>query len=81
MMNIIDNTGKLVKLKPGRYIITGDRHSCEKVNSSYVELKKSREAILVENLGGVGIPQKRDAYLTLIDDNLVIAWQDQFEKI
>jgi len=70
--NIIENSGMLVKLKPGRYVLSGE-HSGD---SAFVNLKESREAIILEDLGG-----RDSAYLSLLDSKVIIVWQDQFEKL
>jgi len=76
--NIIENNGTLVKLKPGKYVVSKE-HSSKK--ESIVDLKECKEALILESLGSYNSRSKRAAYLSLLDSDLVIVWRDQFEKI
>lgn len=76
--NIIENNGTLVKLRPGKYVVSKE-HSTKR--DSFVDLKECKEAILLESLGSYNSSSRRSAYLSLLDNDLVIVWRDQFEKI
>ena len=78
-MSTIENSGTLVKLKPGKYVLSGE-HSDD---SAFISLEESREAIILEGIGSRN-PNFQDcgsAYLSLLDSKVIIVWQDQFEKL
>jgi len=77
--NTIENTGKLVKLKPGKYILSKQENFSK--SARFIDLKECKEALILENIGNYNSTLPRSAYLSLLDSELVIVWQDQFEKI
>ena len=75
--NIIEKDGTLVKLKPGKYL----KSKHKSASNNFLELKESKEALILENIGSHNGALARSAYLSLLESELVIVWQDQFEKI
>ena len=73
--NIIEQNGTLVKLKPGKYVLSKEQKNC----SSFVDLKECKEALILENISYSS--SGKSAYLSLLNNKLIIVWQDQFEKI
>ena len=70
--NIIEKDGTLVKLKPGKYL-KSKYERAPKANSNFLELKESKEALILENLGGYNSSLARSAYLSLLDSEQVEA--------
>ena len=77
--NIIETNGTLVKLKPGKYVLSKQDGASTK--DQFVDLKECREALILENIGNYSSTVPRSAYLSLLDSEFVIVWRDQFEKI
>ena len=70
-----ENGGELVKLKPGTYLVSGKDHDS---SENFVHLEHAREAIILERVSKSG---DKNAFLSLLDNRVIIVWQDQFEKI
>ena len=64
-----------MKLKPGKYL-----KSKREKKENFLEIKESKEALILESIGNSN-GLLRPAYISLLESELVIIWQDQFEKI